>query len=509
MSFRMNKKVMIYSPFAVWDPHFETELEIAKNYIDKGCEVIFITCHKELSSCGPNPYHYFEKCWRCRSRFKNGIAWLGESKVTVQHIDNLTDSQKEEVSEISNKSYKSLDEIRSIFINNADIGLAAISSVVTILREPYPSVINNKTIIRDNIETAATVYFSMLNYLNSNSPDVFILFNGRMSALRPALRVAQELNIDCYLHERAGVIGGYSYFKNSYAHDLAIIKNKIESIWRDSVLTEPEKENIAREWYDERLKGVPQAHISFQKGKKRGELPLQFDDSKINIGIFISSEEEFVAIDEWKNPFYKDQNEGITRLLNDVAAGDNYCIYIRVHPNLSKINNSQTRGMLEISTKFPFVNIIHAEEKVDSYALVRNCSIILTYGSTMGIEACYLNKVSIVMGRAEYEDLNCCIKPSSHEELMDILNNYVKSNVLPDVGSTDIGVYKYGYYMKCKGVKFHLVKEHSFRKVSMITSKGGDHYIRPDIVVLCASYFILGVRICYKKIARLFGVGVA
>jgi len=505
----MSKKVMIYAPFAIWDPHFETELEIAQDYIDKGYEIIFITCQNELFSCGPNPYHYFEKCWRCRSRFKNGIAWLGEDKVTIEHIDNLTKIQKKVVSEISNKNYNSVDEIRSIYLGNADIGLAAISSFVTILREPYPSVINNKSIIRDNIETAATVYFSILNHLNSKSPDIFILFNGRMSALRPALRAAQELNIDCYIHERAGVIGGYSYFKNSYAHDLVLIKEKIELVWGDSVLSDTEKEKLAREWYDERLKGVPQAHVSFQKDKKKGELPQQFDDSKINIGIFISSEEEFVAIEEWQNPFYKDQNEGITSLLNDLDASGNYCIYIRVHPNLSKINNSQTRGISEISNSFPFINVIHAEEKVDSYALVRNCSLILTYGSTMGIEACYLKKPSIVMGRAEYEDLDCCIKPSSHEELMYILNNYVKFNRLPEVGNSDTGVFKYGYYMKCKGVKFNVVKEHSFRKVSMTTSEGNNHYIRASILVLGVSYFILGLRICYKKIIGLFGNGVA
>lgn len=499
----MNKKVMIYSPFSVWDPHFETELELAKNYIEKGYEVIFITCQKELSTCGPNPYHYFEKCWRCRSRFKKGMKWLGESKLTIQRIYNLNDIQKKKVSELTNKKYSSVDEIREVYIDNADIGLSAVSSIVTILREPYPSVINNKSIIRNNIETAATVYFSLLNHLNNHAPDVMILFNGRMSALRPALRAAQKLNIDCFLHERAGVIGGYSLIKNSYTHDLELLKKDIESKWRNSTLTDSKKIKLACEWYDERLKGVAQAHISFQKGKKKGELPQQFDDSKINIGVFISSEEEFVAIEEWKNPFYKDQNEGLLKLLLDLECLDNYCIYIRVHPNLSNINNSQTQGILDLSKRFPYVNIINGDDKVDSYALVINCSLILTYGSTIGIEACYLKKASIVMGRAEYEDLECCIKPSSHEELIHILFDYLKHDRLPEISNPDVGVLKYGYYMKCKGVRFNHVKEYSFRKVSMICN-GKKTFIRPNIIVLCAAYFILVVRICFKKTTGLF-----
>jgi len=500
----MNKKVMIYSPFSVWDPHFETELEFAKNYIDKGYEIIFITCQKELSSCGPNPYHYFEKCWRCRSRFKSGIKWLGSDKVTIHGIDNLSDAQIKEVGEVANNNYKSIDEIKGIYIDNADIGLATISSIVTILHEPYPSIITNKSIIRDNIQVAATVYYSILNHLKDLSPSVLVLFNGRMSALRPALRAAQRLNVDCFLHERAGVIGGYTCIKNSYIHDLEITKKSIESVWNDSVSSDANKKNLACEWYEERLKWVPQASVSFQKGKKKGKLPQQFNDSKINIGIFISSEEEFVAIEEWKNPFYKDQTEALSRLLLDLEGINNiFCIYIRVHPNLSKVNNSQTRGILDLSKKFPFVNIIQAEEKVDSYALVKNCSLIITYGSTMGIEACYLGKMSILMGRAEYEDLNCCIKPSSHEDLIHILIDYLKINRVSEIGNQNIGVIKYGYYMKRKGVKFNHVKEHSFRKVSMI-SGDKNYFIRPGIIILCASYFILGIRVCCKKIGSLF-----
>jgi len=499
----MHKKLIIYSPFAVWDPHFETDLELAQIYVNDGYEVTFLCCMGDLPSCAPNPFHYFEKCWRCRSRFNSGMDWLNKTEIDVQGFYNLTDEQKQSVKELREYEYQNIEDVKNVSIDNADIGMAALSSVVSILREPYPDFNDNLDIIRKNIEASAVVYYSLYNHLREYKPDIFIMLNGRFSALRPALRAAQALGIESYIHERAAVTGRYSFVRNSYVHDLNQIKEEILTVWNESRDSEQVKNKIAREWFRERLQGVEQAGVSYEKRNIKNKLPASFDSEKINIGVFISSEDEYVAVEDWNNPHYKDQNDGILKLLSDIYDDNRFVIYIRVHPNLSSMDNSQTRGLHVISQLHPAVNIIKANDDISSYALVKNCTFVITYGSTIGIEAVYLDKPSILMGRTEYEDLGGCIRPDTHMELIKILKEYADTNHLPSVRSGDIAISMFGYYMKCKGVKFKYVREYSFRKVSMLRS-GKKTFIRPNIVVFCAAYFILSARIIHQKITALF-----
>jgi len=65
---------------------------------------------------------------------------------------------------------------------------------------------------------------------------------------------------------------------------------------------------------------------------------------------------------------------------------------------------------------------------VDSYDIVSAADVVLTFGSTIGIEAAYYGKPSILLGRAVYEDLGSCYVPSSHDELMKLLSS---SGILP------------------------------------------------------------------------------
>jgi hypothetical protein len=432
------------------------------------------------------------------------MDWLNKAEINVKGFYRLTDTQNQLVKQLKEKEYQSVDEVKNITIDNADIGMAALSSVVSVLREPYPDLQNNMDIIRKNIEASAIVYYSIHNYLAEYKPDVFIMLNGRFSALRPALRAAQALGIESYIHERAAVTGRYSFVRNSYVHDLDQLKSEIHTVWGESEHSEEEKKSIAREWFLERLQGIEQAGVSYEKRNIKDKLPPGFDAEKINLGVFISSEDEYVAVEDWINPHYKDQNDGIHRLLIDIHDDDRFAIYIRMHPNLANMDNSQTRRLYELSQLYPSVNLINAEDDISSYSLVKHCSMVITYGSTIGVEALFIGTPSILMGRTEYEDLGGCIKPADHMEFIRILKDYADNKCLPPTSSGDNAISRFGYYMKTKGEKFQYVKEYSFRKVSMMRN-GEKTFIRPGVVVFLSAYFILGLRISYQKVRGLLG----
>ncbi|KGF72810.1 hypothetical protein DO97_04915 [Neosynechococcus sphagnicola sy1] len=298
------------------------------------------------------------------------------------------------------------------------------------------------------------------------------------------MQVAQSFNITTYVHERAGILDKYYLIKNGSTHNLSLMKSEIDVCYNESILPDSEKRRIAYEWYEERINNNPQSWISYTKNQQKNFLPRSITNvglEKFKIGIFNSSEDEVLTFEEWENTLYQDQNDGIYRILEAFKGQDLIKFFLRVHPNLSNINNSQTRDIDRLKIQFDNLEVIDAKSIVSTYALIDACDLVITFGSTVGIEAVYRNKPSILMGRAMYEDLGGVIKPSNHEELVLILTNFCFHRTLPDVDNSDLGVIKYGFFQKMYGYDFEYVKPYEAFKVSLIKN-GKEIFIKSSFV---------------------------
>jgi hypothetical protein len=473
--------LVAYTPFALWSPHFETEIEIIQNHLDQGGRAVVLSCGAELKTCEPNPEHKQIICAICKSRLKAGMKWL---KGSVSHEDFycLTGEQQAFIDRLETRTWQDIDEIRSFMIDRVDIGMAALSSTVDAIREPEPDINLHGNLITRHLITAVMVYFSVKNQLTKIKPDEFLTFNGRLSSLRPALRVAQQLGIMSYVHERAGVIDRYCITKGTYPHDLNWIKAEIESVYRQPLLSEEDRQELALGWFKERRDGVDQSWHSFTKNQKRDLLPREFNSNVVNIVIFISSEDEFVAIAEWENPFYKNQNAAIAQLMEGIRGDERLRIFLRVHPNLKGVNNTQTKGIDELARCNPAIHLIPADSPISTYALIDSADVIITYGSTVGIEAAYAGRLSILMGRSPYEDLDVCLRPNSHAELISILKNIAKGEGYPLPAGHKLGIVKYGLFQKLRGYRFSYVRPTGLFSAKMVRGNSVT-VLRPNILL--------------------------
>ena len=450
--------LLAYLPFALWSPHFETELEIIQKHLDKGGRVEVLSCNCNIHVCDPNPGHNLIICGLCQTRFKTGMKWVRGSAFNNESFYSLTREEKSYIDILNSRVWVDLNDVASFSINGADIGLAALSSIVSILRESEPDIRNYQGIIKKHIETAATVYFSIKNQLKKKNPDQFLLFNGRLSAMRPALRAAQELGIHTLVEERAGELDRYKITVNTYPHDREKIKSEIETLYNESNYSDEIKRKLAMSWFEECRSGLDKSWSSFTKTQKKNKLPEGFSNKTTNVVIFNSSEDEYVTIKDWVNPFYANQNDGIDRLMEDLSGIDNLRVFLRVHPNLKGLNNTQIKGINAISKKHEMLYVIPADSEVSSYALIDAADIVVTYSSTIGIEASYAGKLSILMGNAHYEDLGVCIRPDSHDDFISFLRDIATGNKLPVPYINDLGIIKYGFYKKMCGEKFTYVR---------------------------------------------------
>ena len=440
-------KILIYMPFADWVPHLATDLEIAAIHIDAGDEVHVIQCSGELPYCEPNPSHLKLRCILCKSRRDRGlnIIHLPEEN---RHDLVLNDFKVD----LDLPVFSTMEELKNFKIYGMDAGMAVASSLISMVREPKIDVTQYRSFVEKNLVMSVAIYNAARQHLENIKPDIFYLFNGRYVPLRPALRAAQDMEINTYVHERAGVLNKYSLTENTYPHDLEYQKKEIDMCW-DNELDNAKKEKIAISWFEERRGGKDQSWHSFTKSQIKGNLPEGFDSHKRNIAIYISSQDEFEAIDGWKNPYYRTQTEAIDAIIHSEADSD-IMYYLRIHPNLKGLNNTQIKELNELRS--PNLVIVPADSKIDSYELMNACEKIITFGSTIGIESVFWGKPSILIGRTTYESIEGCHIPKDRDDIIRLINQELDR---PE----RTGAIKFAYWQSVKGYEFRYYKPESVR----------------------------------------------
>jgi hypothetical protein len=255
------------------------------------------------------------------------------------------------------------------------------------------------------------------------------------------------MGIQYATHERAGVNNKYYLIFNATPHNLKYANNEMEQLWEDT--DEELRLKIGKKFFIDRRNRVEHAWFSFTKAQESGSLPKNFDRQKRNIGLFNTTMEEYAAIRDWEDPIpiYKEDTIAFNKIFETLKNDSNIHIYLRVHPNLKDENNSQMQDIKSLEGKFKNVTILFPESKVDSYTLMEHCDTIITFGSTIGVEACYWNKPSILLGISYYDKLDCCYIPQSHEETIELIRTELKPK-------SKIGALKYGFWELSKGIDF-------------------------------------------------------
>ncbi|MBU6325942.1 MAG: hypothetical protein KJS92_10670, partial [Bacteroidetes bacterium] len=320
------------------------------------------------------------------------------------------------------------------------------STLVSILRDSTLDVSSNNTKLKNLLAHAALTYSACKNFLQQEKPDLVYVFNGRLPNPRAMLSACLEAGIECHIHERGYNWKHYEIFKNRLPQDHLFIQELVVEAWEQA--KEPLRSEIGNLFYTERRKGQEQGWFSFVKDQKEGTMPEEWDPDKHNIVIFNSSEDEFISCtDDWKNKLYMNQYNAIRRICRELQQYPDVRVYLRCHPNLKGASEAEKQELE--SMKQEHLVFIAPESSISTYALLDNASVVLTFNSTVGIEATYWDKPSILAGPSLYDQLGSNYIPTSHEEVMELL----LSRHLPP--KEKHGAVMYGYFFNSFGKPFH------------------------------------------------------
>ena len=432
----------------IYTPHYETELELIQVHLDKGDNVYQFICNSHLLSCDFNPKHDLLKCTHCISKRLTGQKQLTNTQ--KYFTINISDFHYKEIHSDLKINFATIEELRSYKTDNFEIGDAALSSLVSFIRDPEPDLQIHETLLSNILMSADYTYRYFLKKLAEYNIDTLYNFNGRFATNRAALRAAHKLNIICYIHERGNDFTTYELFENVLPHEIMPFTKRTVDFWQNHAETELNKIKIAHNFYEDRVVGKEQGWMSFITQQKKGLLPENWNSLEDNIVIFTSSEDEYVSIgEEWDLGVFVSQNALILQLMNDPRLAEKK-IWVRLHPNM----RSMTQRYLDriYSTLKGNIGLILPESPVNSYDLINAASKVLTFGSTVGIEATYWGKTSILIGPGFYQHFKVTYNPESYEDLVALV---MKEDLKPLPQENTL---QYGFYLNNFGIPFKIFK---------------------------------------------------
>ena len=438
------KKILAFLPNTFADNYIVILDEIQKK-LDEGHEVTLISCDAGIRHCDYNITGNCFICNACCHCLKQSIKFLKGNYKVLKIEDFITEDDNFAIKNI-NLGFKDLNNLKKFEYNNYDIGYAVLSTYIDFTRNLNPkftSKFNN--FIKYLFIDSMTIYNAYEKVIEKINPENILVYNGRLHTTKPALVIANRKGIKIDIIE---VIGGHGdkkiekvKYENSLPHSINYNSDLIKTIWDNA--DKIEREIIANEFFIRRRQGAPAADRSYTKNQTSGRLPVNFDSEKTNIAIFNSSNDEFASIGpEWKwDIFGGDQQIAIEKIADMFLDNDDIHIYLRVHPNLKNVKYKYHNDYYNLHKRYSNLTVIEATSKINSYSLLDACAVIVTFGSTIGVEATYWGKPSILIGKSMYMNLDVTYNPISENEFKDLVLN---KRLIPKDKESAL---KYGNYL--------------------------------------------------------------
>jgi hypothetical protein len=340
---------------------------------------------------------------------------------------------------------------------NFEYGYAALASLITTLVEPRPDVALHASFLALRAGVAIALYEDLRERLRRERPDRVYTFNGRHPLPRAVLRACEAEGVDYAIHERGCDLDHYALFENALPHDFEFARRWIEATW--TAADPAARVERARRFFADHRAPTPSTPYSYTLAQQRGRLPAGWDATRRNVVFYVSSDDEYEAIGpEWSSALYASQGDALREIAQSLAAaGPEHVLWVRTHPHLKGVVNSQVRAMRELH-QAGLIRHLEADDPVDSYALIDAAAKVVAFRSTVGVEASYWKRPALRLAPALYQGLDATYEPASHAEVMALLLD-------PDLPpKPELGALRYGYFRAVFGERYRYAGDPSRRR---------------------------------------------
>ena len=334
----------------------------------------------------------------------------------VGQIDEprLPDSSCRAAANFAKHRVATLDDLKNLSYKGAPLGRGVASSLISRTGDPEPNPRAFRDLISRYLGASALVFEASYLLIRHHRPKTVLVFNGRFACVQPIVEAAKQLQVGCLFHERGATFERYEIFDKP-VDDIVYARQCIRNAW-DRAGTD--RGELGRSFFYRRRNGDGIGWTSYTDGQERG-LVLPRGASR-RLVYFSSSDDEYAACgDLVEHPLFDSQKHAVHFLIDWVGRQTEIELVIRVHPNVQE-RSVRERGWWNSLTGAN-IRLESSAARTDSYALAESADTVLTYGSTMGVEASFLGKPVILLGDSAYRGFGCVYEPKTLDNLQALL----------------------------------------------------------------------------------------
>jgi hypothetical protein len=298
-------------------------------------------------------------------------------------------------------------------------------------------------------QSYAYVYDQTLQLIDERGITAIIVYNGRFLHDRAAAAAAETRGLPVLNYDMGGSHTDFDLTIDA-THDWDALQQRMLKLYNE--WPENERDELGSSWFLERVNHQDPMNALFVEAQKKGS-KVELPKADCTVVYFSSSGDEIAELELDWDAYFAGQNNALKVLADECRQRPGYSLVVRSHPHKRiKPKQDVTEWMEAVEQAQPDLHLDPFAD-ADSYELMRQADIVVTYGSTTGVEAAFAHKPVIVMGPCAYDKLGCAIGVATVEELDKALD-------MRDSGSWE-GAVSYGLMMKRRGFSYQFVQKNA------------------------------------------------
>ena len=239
------------------------------------------------------------------------------------------------------------------------------------------------------------------------------VYNGRFLHDRAAVAAAEDAGLPVLSYDSGGKETDFDLTADA-THDWAALQHRMLRLYDE--WDRRERDALGSRWFQGRISHADPQNALFVESQVPGTR-LDRTDTDCMVVFFSSSGDEIAELELDWTCFFGGQGNALRLLAEQCRQLPGYSLVVRTHPhNRFKPAHDVDQWTADVVAAAPDVHL-DQHSPVDSYELMRQADIVVTYGSTTGVEAAFAGKPVIVMGPSAYDLLGCATPVSDAASL--------------------------------------------------------------------------------------------
>ncbi len=271
--------------------------------------------------------------------------------------------------------------------------------------------------VEESVRSFAWVYDQAAEVIRRQGATAAVVFNGRFLHDAAVAAAASHAGLPVLSYDFGGNDTDFDLTIDD-THDWSALQGRMRDMfdgWDPS-----ERDALGSRWFEERRSHADPRNRLFVESQEVGSGFDKPEGARL-VTYFSSSGDEISELDLDWNDYFLGQPQALQAVADACRREPNTLLLVRTHPHLRmKPKRDVEEWHAAVAGVGPDV---HLDEfsPVDSYTLMRQSDVVVTYGSTTGVEAAYAGCPVVVMGPSAYDELGCATRVITDQQLGDAI----------------------------------------------------------------------------------------